>query len=95
MLFNRAAVYENQTVLTSSCEQINPSVVLCYIFLVMRIMQVSSGAGQHSKLQRLPQDPVVGLVLLITSCDVYLSQNVLFDSFYKTNGTRLTYGTKY
>lgn len=86
MLFNRAAVYENQTVLTSSCKQINPNAVLCYTFLVMRIMQVSSGAGQHSKLQRLPQDPVVGLmVLLLTSCDVYLSQNVLFDSFYKTN----------
>lgn len=49
MLFNRAAVYENQTVLISSCKQINSSAVLCYTFLEMRIMQVSSGAGQHSK----------------------------------------------
>lgn len=53
-------------VLISSCKQINPSAVLCYI-LVMRIMQTSSGAGQHNKLQRLSQDPVVDLVALLTT----------------------------
>lgn len=39
-------------VLTSSCKQINLSAVLCYTFLAMRVMQTSSGAGQHNNLQR-------------------------------------------
>lgn len=39
-------------VLTSSCKQINLSAVLCYTFLAMRVMQTSSGAGQHDNLQR-------------------------------------------
>lgn len=54
MLFDRAAVCKKpNVVLISSCKQINPSAVLCYAtFLAMRVMQTSSGAGQHDKLQR-------------------------------------------
>lgn len=71
---------KNQTVLISSCQQINLSAVLCYTFLAMKMQNllVQASTVSFKEISR----PCWLDFTLRTRCDVYLSDIWLINQVY-------------